>query len=195
MARRPAGGKAQTGLPFPRVRGRGRPGGAVSGPSALALRREHRKALMERLQSDGARIAAHFGLTCRGIVAERPGVVGHYGICYEDGLIKIRLQHATRGTPLKYSSLVNTLCHELAHLKFFDHQEGFRRFYARLLAWARAQGIYRPRGMDSAPDCRLTPAERREILRSLRAALDGSAQSPAEQPPVRGQLTLFPHDA
>ncbi len=195
MTRRQAGGKAQTGLPFPRARVRGKSGGVASGPSALALRREQRKALMERLQSDGARIAAHFGLTCRGIVAERPGVVGHYGICYEDGLIKIRLQHATRGTPLKYSSLVNTLCHELAHLKFFDHQEGFRRFYAGLLAWARAQGIYRPRGMDSAPDCRLTPAERREILRSFRAALDGSAQSPAEQPPVRGQLTLFPHDA
>jgi hypothetical protein len=161
----------------------------------LALRREQRKTLMERLQSDAARIAAHFGLTCRGIVAERPGVVGHYGICYEDGLIKIRLQHATRGTPLKYSSLVNTLCHELAHLKFFDHQEGFRRFYAGLLAWARAQGIYRPRGVDSAPDCRLTPAERQEILRSFRAALDGSTPSSAGEPPARGQLTLFPDDA
>jgi hypothetical protein len=149
---------------------------------------------MQRLQSDGARIAAHFGLTCRGIVAERPGVVGHYGICYEDGLIKIRLQHATRGTPLKYSSLVNTLCHELAHLKFFDHQEGFRRFYARILAWARAQEIYRPRGVDSAPDCRLTPAERHEILRSFRAALDGSRPSPAEELPHRGQLTLFRED-
>ena len=194
MARRQAGNKVQTGLPFPQVRGRGKSSGKVSGPSALALRREQRKALMERLQSDGARIAAHFGLTCRGIVAERPGVVGHYGICYEDGLIKIRLQHATRGTPLKYSSLVNTLCHELAHLKFFDHQESFRRLYARLLAWARAQGIYRPRRTDSAPDCRLNPAERREILGWFRAALAGSAQPPTEQPPSRGQLALFPHD-
>ncbi|TDI14125.1 MAG: hypothetical protein E2P04_01470 [Acidobacteria bacterium] len=195
MARRQAGGQAQTGLPFPRFLGQGQPGGVVSGPSALALRREQRQALMERLQSDGARIAAHYGLTCRGIVAERPGVVGHYGICYEDGLIKIRLQHATRGTPLKYSSLVSTLCHELAHLKFFDHQEGFRRFYARLLAWARAQGIYRPRGVASAPECSLTPAERREILHSFRAALDGSAPSPAAEPPARGQLTLFPDGA
>ena len=193
MAQRQAGGRAQTGLAFPRLRGGA--GRGATGPSPLALRREQRKALMERLQSDGARIAAHYGLACRGIVAERPGVVGHYGICYEDGLIKIRLQHATRGTPLKYSSLVNTLCHELAHLKFFDHQEGFRRFYARLLAWARAQGIYRPRGVDSAPDCRLTPAERREILRSFRDALDGSTQSPAEEPPTRGQLTLFSDDA
>ena len=195
MARRQAGGKAHAELPFPRIRGRGKPGPRAPGPSALALQREQRKALMGRLQSDGARIAAHFGLTYRGIVAERPGVVGHYGICYEDGLIKIRLQHATRGTPLKYSSLVNTLCHELAHLKFFDHQDGFRRLYARLLAWARAQGIYQPRGADTGADCRLTPQERREILQSFRAALDDSTPPAVGEPPARSQLTLFPDDA
>jgi len=87
------------------------------------------RALSARLNQDAARIAAKFGLTYRAIVAERPSARGHYGICYEDGLIKIRLQHATRGTPLKYSSLVNTLCHELAHLRHFDHSEAFQRFY------------------------------------------------------------------
>jgi hypothetical protein len=186
--------RAQTGLPFPRVRSRDKAAPRASGPSRQALQREQRKALIERLQSDGARIAAHFDLTYRGILAERAGVVGHYGICYEDGLIKIRLQHATRGTSLKYSSLVNTLCHELAHLKFFDHKEGFRRFYARLLAWARAQGIYRPRGVDTGPDCRLSAEERREILQSFRAAVDGSALPIGQELPPRSQLTLFPEE-
>jgi len=147
---------------------------------------------MGRLRGDGERIAAHFGLLCRGIVAERSGVVGHYGICYEDGLIKIRLQHATRGTPLKYSSLMNTLCHELAHLKFFDHQEGFRRFYARLLGWARAQGLYRPRGVGGATDPRFTQQERCDLLASLRSALaDGGRET--DEPEGGGQLALFPH--
>ena len=59
-------------------------------------------------------------------------------------LIKIRLRHATTGRPLKYSSLVNTLCHELAHLRHFDHGLRFRAFYQELLAFARAEGIYRP---------------------------------------------------
>ena len=77
--------------------------------------------LMRRLQRDATRIAAHFDLTYRAILPERPSVRGHYGICYEDGLIKIRLEHATHGTALKYSSLISTLCHELAHLRFFHH--------------------------------------------------------------------------
>jgi len=191
VVRQQARDKTQAGLPFPKASRRARPVAPASGPSPLALRREQRKALMGRLQSDGARIAAHFGLACRGIVAERSGIVGHYGICYEDGLIKIRLQHATRGTPLKYSSLVNTLCHELAHLKFFDHQEGFRRFYARLLRWARAEGIYRPRGVSAGPDCRLAPQERKDILASLRAVVEGREVKTAE-PEARGQLALFP---
>lgn len=100
--------------------------------------------LMESLNLDAQRIAARFGLRYRKIEAERGNVTSRYGICYSDGLIKIRLIHATTGRPLKYSSLVNTLCHELAHLRHFDHGLRFRAFYQELLAWARAEGIYRP---------------------------------------------------
>ena len=48
------------------------------------------------------------------------------------------------GRPLKYSSLVNTLCHELAHLRHFNHGLRFRAFYAELLEYARREGIYQP---------------------------------------------------
>ena len=154
-----------------------------------ALGREERRVLMESLNRDGLRIATHFGLRFRAILAERTGVVGHYGICHEDGLIKIRLVHATRGTPLKYSSLVNTLCHELAHLKYCDHKDNFRRFYAKLLQWARKQEIYRPRGVVPQEPCGLSPAERREVLESLRQSVSGG---PCEER-VAGssQLPLF----
>jgi len=67
-----------------------------------------------------------------------------YGVCFSDGEIRIRLRHARTGEPLKYSSLVNTLCHELAHLRHFHHGERFKSFYLELLAWARFEGIYRP---------------------------------------------------
>jgi predicted metal-dependent hydrolase len=106
-------------------------------------RRESR-ALIERLSRDAERIARHFELRYSAIEAERPNVKQRYGICYSDGVIKIRLRHAATGRPLKYSSLVNTLCHEMAHLRHFDHGLRFKAFYFRLLDFARAEGIYRP---------------------------------------------------
>ena len=102
------------------------------------------RSLMAQLQRDAERIAAHFGLRYRSLRAERIGTNAHYGICYSDGSIRIRLRHASTGRPLKYSSLVNTLCHELAHLRHFNHGPRFKAFYFRLLDFARAEGIYRP---------------------------------------------------
>jgi len=99
---------------------------------------------MERLCADAERIATHFGLEYHSLEAERANVKSRYGICYDDGTIKIRLNHSVTGEPLKYSSLVNTLCHELAHLRHFDHGPRFKAFYLRILEWCREQGIYRP---------------------------------------------------
>jgi len=99
---------------------------------------------MGRLNRDAAVIAARFGLRYRSVEAEAARVKRRYGICYSDGTIRIRLRHATTGKPLKYSSLINTLCHELAHLKHFDHGYDFRSFYAVILEYARDRGIYRP---------------------------------------------------
>jgi len=114
-----------------------------------------RRALINRLRADADRICAHFGLRYQAIEAERANVKRRYGICYSDGTIKIRLRHVATGKPLKYSSLVNTLCHELAHLKHFDHSPRFQDFYQKVLGWSRQQGIYRPRrvgsGLSQAP--------------------------------------------
>lgn len=111
--------------------------------SRTQRQRENRD-LVERLRCDGTRIARRFGLRLRLIEAERANVKRRYGICYSDGTIRIRLRHATTGQPLRYSSLINTLCHELAHLRHFNHGARFKRFYLELLGWARQQDIYRP---------------------------------------------------
>jgi predicted metal-dependent hydrolase len=105
---------------------------------------------MGRLNRDATVIAARFGLRYRAIEAEAAQVKRRYGICYSDGTIRIRLRHAATGKPLKYSSLISTLCHELAHLKHFDHGYGFRGFYAAILEYAREAGIYRPGRRQSA---------------------------------------------
>lgn len=114
-----------------------------------SMERRTAEELLVRIQRDGALVAARFGLLYRVIEAERPRVKRRYGVCYADGTIRIRLRHATSGEPLKYSSLVNTLCHELAHLRHFDHGLGFRRFYAQILEYARDRGIYQPGPLDS----------------------------------------------
>jgi len=108
------------------------------------LDRNTRRELIERLNRDGERVARNFGLRYQSISAERANVTSRYGSCCEEGTIKIRLCHVVTGKPLKYSSLVNTLCHELAHLRFFDHGDRFKLFYQQILEWARAERIYRP---------------------------------------------------
>jgi predicted metal-dependent hydrolase len=100
--------------------------------------------LMESLNRDAERIALQFGLRYKSIGAERANVTRRYGVCFSDGVIRIRLRHAVTGRPLKYSSLVNTLCHELAHLRHFDHGARFERLYRRILEYARRHGVYRP---------------------------------------------------
>ncbi len=114
--------------------------------------RRERRELLARLRSDAERIAEHFGLRYRSIEAERANVTSRYGVCFSDGTIKIRLRHATTGRPLKYSSLVATLCHELAHLRHFHHGESFRRYNAYILEYARREGIYRPGERAAAAD-------------------------------------------
>ena len=100
--------------------------------------------LMERLRRDADRIARHFDLAYREISPERANVKRRYGVCYNDGRILVRLNHARTGGALKYSSLINTICHELAHLRHFNHGPRFKDFYFQIVEYARREGIYRP---------------------------------------------------
>lgn len=100
--------------------------------------------MMDKLRRWGAELAAQFDLRYTVLEAEREGVTDWYGVCYEDGVIRIRLRNARTGRMLKESSMVDTLCHELAHLRYMNHGLGFRRLYRRILDRARELDIYRP---------------------------------------------------
>ena len=91
-----------------------------------------------------------FDLRFTSLEAERENVTSHYGVCYEDGAIRIRLRHARTKRVLKESSLVDTLCHELAHLRYMNHGLRFRKLYQQILDRARRLGHYRP-GPGEAP--------------------------------------------
>jgi hypothetical protein len=157
------------------------------------VERIHPEELILRLNRDGAALAARFGLRYRAIEAERPRVRRRYGVCYADGTIRIRLRHAATGSPLKYSSLVNTLCHELAHLKHFNHGLRFQRLYRQILEYARAVRIYLPgRERGSAGELASPPSlppARGAALR--RTPLERSAAAPPPRAARPVQLSLF----
>lgn len=146
-----------------------------------SLDRAASQKLIQRLNRDAALLSRRFNLQYESIEAERANVKNRFGVCYSDGVIKIRLRHAVSGRPLKYSSLVNTLCHELAHLRYFNHGERFRAFYQRILEFAREQRIYRP-----APRGTRAPAPPRLAARSA-----APAREPTSEKPEPVQLTLF----
>ncbi len=164
--------------------------------------------LIARLNRDGAALAAHFALKYRAIEAERPRVKRRYGVCFSDGTIRIRLRHAATGKPLKYSSLVNTLCHELAHLRHFNHGLRFQRLYREILEHARAVRIYLPgpsAPLRGAPPPRPVLAARapertreapRHVARTTPPAPAARPAAPAARPaaPAPIQLALFDTD-
>ncbi|MFQ5512898.1 MAG: Wss1p-related putative metallopeptidase [Myxococcota bacterium] len=121
--------------------------------------REEQGVVLEHLRRDAFRLATRFALPLRSLEAESPRVRRRYGICYEDGSIRIRLRHVRTGKLLRYSALVDTLCHELAHLRHFDHGPRFQVFYRGLLGYARRAGIYRPRPRPAPPAPAARPAQ------------------------------------
>lgn len=99
---------------------------------------------MARLRRDAEVLSLRFRLAYKEVSPENPRVKRRYGLCTHDGRIFVRLRHVRTGKLLKYSSLVNTLCHELAHLRHFNHGPRFKRFYFEILEDARRRGIYQP---------------------------------------------------
>ncbi len=147
--------------------------------------RREQEAVLTRLKRDAAVLVHVFGLPLRSLDAERPNVRRRYGVCYSDGEIRIRLRHARTGRPLKYSSLVDTLCHEIAHLRYFHHGPRFRTFYFRLLDYARQRGIYRPgmppplREVPPPPELRKPQAVQLELFSALHANSPRTGLGPA----------------
>lgn len=110
---------------------------------------DYRK-LVERLRVDAARVATQFNLPAYELDADRPNAHDRYGVCFHDGRIRVRLIHARTGQPLRYSALVDTVIHELAHLRYMNHGPSWEALYEKMLAWARQEGIYAPQARQSS---------------------------------------------
>jgi hypothetical protein len=153
------------------------------------MQKYEKQRLLVRLRSDAAIIAQHFGLKYKAIESERANVKRRYGACYTDGLIRIRLWHVRTKRPLSYSSLIDTLCHELAHLRHFDHGTDFQRLYQQILRYARNAGIYRP-STDRATLAHVTrspTSKRRHPVTTLSAATPSPRSRPARTTAARAR--------
>lgn len=112
--------------------------------------------LVDRLRNDAMRVAKVFKLPGFDLDADRADARDRYGLCFSDGRIRVRLVHVTTGHSLKYSALIDTVVHELAHLRYMDHGPRWESLYRRMLEWCRKQGIYEPRPV--APPRKQAPA-------------------------------------
>lgn len=130
---------------------------------------DHYRAMLARLKADAQRLAAQFRLPPFTLEADRPDARSRYGQCDSDGHIVVRLVNVRTGQVLKYSALVDTVVHELAHLRHLNHGPRWEALYHRMLEWARREGIYEPRPVGFGQDA-------------------GATGSPEEQ---AGQLGLF----
>ena len=155
--------------------------------------REEQQRALECLRRDGRALAQAYRLPLRSIDAERANVKRRYGICYSDGSIRIRLRNVRSGALLKYSSMIDTVCHELAHLRYFDHGPRFQAFYEKILGYARRQGIYRPGGPRSrGPRPRRPPAVQGSLWSGSLPHSERLEPEPVLRGPARAQLELFP---
>jgi len=147
-----------------------------------------RERALERLRRHADLLARTFDLPLRSVDAESPRVRRRLGICFSDGSIRIRLHQLREPELLKYSVMVDTLCHELAHLRHLNHGQRFWRLYRRILAYARRHGIYRPGPEPVSP--RVVTFER--LPDAITRATPREAPRRAARPaaPV-GQLELF----
>ena len=99
--------------------------------------------LLAQIQKEAKPILKHFGLsyeTIKESVAE--GSAG-----FNRGRRIIALNVRQRSDPMKFrkfSAIMSTMIHELAHLRHMNHGPQFRAFDSELKAWAKKRGIYRP---------------------------------------------------
>ncbi len=100
--------------------------------------------LLAKIRKDARRISRAFKLKYLEITTELPDARDRFGSCDEDKVIRIRLTKLRDGKFMKYWNLVNTLCHEMAHLRHMDHGKDFKRLNRDILAWARERQIYIP---------------------------------------------------
>jgi hypothetical protein len=102
--------------------------------------------VFKRIRRLARRMSQAFKVPYTAIRAEPQGSK-YFGTCYEGGVIHIRIRNLSNGNLLQWSTIVDTLCHELAHAacfkqKDYAHSEEFARLHRAMLVWYSRQPTY-----------------------------------------------------
>jgi len=92
--------------------------------------------ILGRLRRKARRLAADFRLKRHRIEQADPRT-SLAGSCSSEGEILIRLHRLNTRRRLSHRWLLDTLCHELAHLRHMDHGRKFRQLHREILDRAR----------------------------------------------------------
>ena len=102
---------------------------------------------LSKLRRDARRIKRAFKLPVKKVI-DYSGP--EFGWCLPDNTIRIRLLSARR-KPLHYNTLLDTLVHEMAHLRYRSHGQDFKRFKGEIKTWILSSGTSTFRGPTKKP--------------------------------------------
>lgn len=100
--------------------------------------------LWKELHEIADKVCKHFGLKYNALLPETRKQVRFYGECVQTSKgknIYIRIHQLGKPKrPLASSTILNTLAHELAHLKYWEHGQKHRDFEGEILDFIRELG-------------------------------------------------------
>jgi predicted metal-dependent hydrolase len=96
---------------------------------------------LDRLKVVASALAKEFHVRYKD-VEELSREAEHFGECViEDRVIRVRLKVHNRNTEMKRSTVVRTLCHEMAHLIETHHTRKFKKIERLMLQLAKHYGV------------------------------------------------------
>lgn len=87
---------------------------------------------ISNLESLAKKVSKSFGL-CYKRLEEYPNTHKDFGECNHIGVIKIRLYRRGTKIPLATKTVLDSLAHELAHLKVWDHGKAHNKLTKEIL--------------------------------------------------------------
>jgi predicted metal-dependent hydrolase len=106
----------------------------------MTKREKEDAAVFDFVQATLRIYADRFDIRLRGVARTKP-TNSLFGSCYPNGKIVMTVRWKS-GKPLHAYSLVDTMAHELAHLRYFSHSQRWAELYSRIFFVMVRDGVY-----------------------------------------------------
>ena len=89
-------------------------------------------------------VCDEFGLTCKKLTVfhpEDPDKINTKGMCDDNGVITLSLRKGVKGKFYELDDFIDTVIHEIAHLKYMSHNKDFYNLLRRMKRWFKKHYI------------------------------------------------------